>query len=208
MGTGGSPFKPAQIRLSYIRSLNYHLVELLGTRIDVIQPQIRNLIVYLLPLPDKKTTTTAVVKRDKTSGLDRNDRQKLSRLQRTLLIRKGSIQKCGLLLLWARLKISCISRICCVWNNVCVHVCETTNYSVVINCGWNNNVAVKIVSCWNLKVFTASSWLDRHGEFVFTKVIHVRRDPPHSNSSVRSSILSVRVGGGRCSGWWLKAVTE
>jgi len=46
-------------------------------------------------------------------------------------------------------------------------------YSVVINCGWNNNVAVKIVAYWNRNVFTSSSWL--HGEFVFT--IHVRRDP-------------------------------
>ncbi len=45
---------------------------MLGARIDVIQPQIRNLIAYLLPLPDKKPTT-AVVKRDKTSGMDRND---------------------------------------------------------------------------------------------------------------------------------------
>ncbi len=77
---------------------------MLGARINVIQPQIRNLIAYLLPLPDKKPTTT-VLKRDKTSGLDRNDRQKCSYLQRTLLIRKGSIKYC-LLLLWARLKIS------------------------------------------------------------------------------------------------------
>ncbi len=60
-------------------------------------------------------------------------------------------------------------------------------YIVVINCGWNNNVVVKIFACWNWNVFTSSSWLDRHGEFVFT--IHVRRDPPHSNSPVRSSIL-------------------
>ncbi len=57
-----------------------------------------------MPLPDKKTTT-AVVKQDKTSELDRNDRQKCSHLQRTLLIRKVSIKYC-LLLLWARLKIS------------------------------------------------------------------------------------------------------
>ncbi len=27
---------------------------MLGAKIDVIQPQIRNLIAYLLPLPDKK----------------------------------------------------------------------------------------------------------------------------------------------------------
>ncbi len=55
---------------------------MLGARIDVIQPQIRSLIAYLLPLPDKKTMT-AVVRRDKTSGLDRNGRQKCSCLQRT-----------------------------------------------------------------------------------------------------------------------------
>ncbi len=36
----------------------------------------------------------------------------------------------------------------------------------MINCGWNNNVAVNIVACWNWNVFTSSSWLDRHGEFV------------------------------------------
>ncbi len=64
-------------------------------------------------------------------------------------------------------------------------------YIVVINCGWNNNVAVKIVACWNQNVFTSSSWLDRHGEFVFT--IHVRHDPPHSNNPVRLSILWVSV---------------
>ncbi len=55
-------------------------------------------------------------------------------------------------------------------------------YSVVINCSCNN-VAVKIVACWNWNVFTSSSWLDRHGEFVFT--LHVRCDPPHSNLSDR-----------------------
>ncbi len=82
---------------------------MLGARIDVIQTQIRNLITYLLPLPDKKLMT-AVVKSNKTSGLDRNDHQIFSRLQRTLLIRKGSM-KFNLLLLWARLKISCISRL-------------------------------------------------------------------------------------------------
>uniref|UniRef100_A0A672KZ15 Ankyrin repeat and SOCS box containing 13 n=1 Tax=Sinocyclocheilus grahami TaxID=75366 RepID=A0A672KZ15_SINGR len=43
-----------QRRFGYIRSLKYHLVVMLGARIDLIQPQIRNLIAYLLPLPDKK----------------------------------------------------------------------------------------------------------------------------------------------------------
>ncbi len=81
--------------------------------------------------------------------------------------------------------------------SVCMYVKQQTDdlfiiicnciYSVVINCGWNNNVAVKIVACWNWNVFTSSSWLDRHGEFVVT--IHVRRDPPHSNNPVRSSIF-------------------
>ncbi len=61
---------------------------MLGARIDVVEAPIWNFKAYLMPLPDKKPTT-AVVKQDKTSGLDRNDRQKCSRLQRTLLIRKG-----------------------------------------------------------------------------------------------------------------------
>ncbi len=38
------------------------MVVMLGARIDVIQPQIRKVIAYLMPLPDKKQTT-AVVKR-------------------------------------------------------------------------------------------------------------------------------------------------
>ncbi len=40
---------------------------MLGARIDVMQPQIRNLIVYLLPLPDKKNDadwTESIVKHD------------------------------------------------------------------------------------------------------------------------------------------------
>ncbi len=130
---------------------------MLDARIDVIQPQIRNLIAYLLSLPDKKTTT-AVVKRDKTSGLDRNHHQKCSCLQRTLLIRKGSINYC-LLLLWARLKIYYASHDYVMYEimSVCMCVKQQTDelyiiicnciYSVVINCGWNNNVAVKIVAC-------------------------------------------------------------
>ncbi len=48
-----------QCRFGYTRSLKYNLVVMLGARIDVIQTQIGNLIVYLrynylLPLPDKK----------------------------------------------------------------------------------------------------------------------------------------------------------
>ncbi len=61
---------------------------MLGARIDVVEASIWNLNAYLLPLPDKKTMTAVVIKCDKTSGLDRNDRQKSPRLQRTLLIRK------------------------------------------------------------------------------------------------------------------------
>ncbi len=88
------------------------------------------------------------------------------------------------------MKISCISRICRVWthdttqqtDDLYIIICNCIY--IVINWGWNN-VAVKIVACWNWNVFTSSSWLDGHGEFVFTT--HVRRDPPHSNSPVRSS---------------------
>ncbi len=76
-----------QRRFGYIRSLKYHLVVMLGARINVIQPQIRNLIAYLMPLPDKKKNDDAVIKHNKTSRLNRNDFQKCSRLQRTLLIR-------------------------------------------------------------------------------------------------------------------------
>ncbi len=150
-----------QHRFVYTRSLKYHLVVMLGARIDVVEAPIWNVKAYLLPLPDKKTMS-AVVKRDKTSGLDRNYSQKCWHLQRTLLIRKGSVKYC-LLLLWARLKISYASH-CHVWN-VCVHVCKTTNwrficliiycnclYIVVINCGWNNNVAIQIVACWNWNI--------------------------------------------------------
>ncbi len=74
-----------QCRFGYISSLKYNLVVMLGARMDIIQPQIRNLIAYLLPLPDKKTTTV-VVKRDKTCILDRNHRQTRSHLKHMLRI--------------------------------------------------------------------------------------------------------------------------
>ncbi len=133
---------------------------MLGARIDVIQPQMRNLIAYLLQLPNKKTTT--VVKRDKTSRLNRKDRQNCSRLQCTLLIRKDSI-KYWLLLLWARLKISWISRLCCVWSNVYVHVCKTTKWQFIIICNCIYSVGIGQVqdggrcSGWWLKGWMSSS---------------------------------------------------
>ncbi len=96
-----------QRRFGYTRCFKYNLVVMLGARIDVVEALIWNFNAYLLSLPDKKITT-AVVKRDKTSGQDRKHHQKDSRLQLTLLIRKGLIKYC-LLLLWARLKISCMS---------------------------------------------------------------------------------------------------
>ncbi len=58
------------VRRHYTRSLKYHLVEMLGARIDVVEASISHFNAYLFSLPDKKTTT-AVVKCDKTSGLDR-----------------------------------------------------------------------------------------------------------------------------------------
>ncbi len=92
-----------------------------------------------------------------------------------------------------------------VYEIMSVHVCKTTNwwiicliicnciYIVLINCCWNNNVAVEIVACWNWNIYT-SSWLDIHGEFVF--IIHVRCDSTGGNS-VRSSILWVKACAGR-----------
>ncbi len=69
----------------------------------------------------------------------------------------------------------------CIW---CLHFVYSFYISFfTIN---HNNVAVKIVACWNRNVFTSSSLL-WHWELVFT--IHLRCDPPHSNSPVRSSIL-------------------
>ncbi len=38
-----------QRRFGYIMSLQYFLVVILGARIDIIQPQIRNFMAYLLP---------------------------------------------------------------------------------------------------------------------------------------------------------------
>ncbi len=98
----------------------------------------------------------------------------------------------------------CIS-LCLVWKVCdCVHVCKTTNwlficliicnciYIVVINCGWNNNVAVKIVACWNWNIYT-SSWLDTRWVCLYTL------DVSHSTGGnpVRSSILWVKACAGR-----------
>ncbi len=43
---------------------------MLGARIDVVEAPIWNFKAHMLPLPDKETTT-AVVERDKSSGLDK-----------------------------------------------------------------------------------------------------------------------------------------
>ncbi len=140
-----------QRRFGYTRSLKYHLVVMLGARINIIQPQIRNLIAYLLPLPDKKLTT-AVIKRDKTSGLDRNDRQKCSCLQRTLLIRKGS-SSLVVLRIWRFLA----SHDYIVNEIMFLCMCKTTNwrfiiicnciYIVVINRGWRMDGTVGGARC-------------------------------------------------------------
>ncbi len=60
---------------------------MLGAQIDVVEAPIRKCKLYLLPLPDKKMTT-AEVKRDKTSGLEKNYSKTCSHLQR-ILIRKA-----------------------------------------------------------------------------------------------------------------------
>ncbi len=51
-----------QRRFGYMRRFKYHLVVMLGARIDVLEASIWHFNTYL-PLPDKKTTK-AVVKRD------------------------------------------------------------------------------------------------------------------------------------------------
>ncbi len=132
-----------QHRFGYIRSLKYHLVVMLGARIDVVQSPIWNFIAYLLPLPDKKNPTTAVVKRDKTSGPDRKDRQKMlaiavhtSYQKRLNKVLSFVVMDYGLC--YVSKDFLCFSWLCCVWN-VCVHVCKTTNWWFICNihcCDW------------------------------------------------------------------------
>ncbi len=70
--------------------------------------------------------------------------------------------------------MSCIVCMLCKTTKLTIYIiiCNCIDL-VVINCGRNNNVtlAVKIVACWHWNIYT-SSWLYRHGEFVFT--IHIR----------------------------------
>ncbi len=102
--TGGGPFKPAQIRLSYIRSLKYHLVVMLGARIDVIQPQI-----WIFSKKNRRQLWLNAIKRaDWTETIVKHDHV----CKANFLSEKVQKKYC-LLLLWARLKISCISRIYC-----------------------------------------------------------------------------------------------
>ncbi len=164
---------------------------MLGGRIDVIQPTIIHLITYLLSLPDKKPTA-AVVKLDKTTGLDRNHHQTLSRDAAHASYQKRFNKVLSFVVMGSSEDLMNMSVCMCVkqqTDDLYIIICNCI-YIVVISYGRNNNVAVRIVAGWNLNVFT-SSWLDRHGEFVFT-ICHVRRDPPHSNSPVRSSIPWVR----------------
>ncbi len=99
---------------------------MLGARIDVVEAPIWNFKAYLLPLPDQKKTMSAVVKRDKTSELDRNYSQNCWRLQHTLLIRKASIKYC-LLLLWTHLKIFYASHYVMYEMSVCMCVKQQTD---------------------------------------------------------------------------------
>ncbi len=76
----------------------------LGARIHVVEASILNFNAYLLSLPDKKTMT-AVVKCNKTSGLDRN------------IIKHD--RACDKVLSFVVMGVSedlfsCISRLCCV----------------------------------------------------------------------------------------------
>ncbi len=110
---------------------------MLGAGIDVIQPQIRNVIAYLLPLLDKKPTT-AVVKQDKTSKINEIKRADWTETIIKMLVfaahtsyqtgfNKGSIKYC-LLLLWVRLKISYASHyVVYEIMSVCIWVKQQTD---------------------------------------------------------------------------------
>ncbi len=116
-----------------------------GARINGVQTAICNVFAYLLSLPDEKPTTV-VVKRDKTSRLDRNNHKKCSRLQRTLLIRKKSIKYC-LFLLWIMVCFTCltlyyVSHDVVYKISLCMCVKQQTDdlyiiHIVVIDSGWN-----------------------------------------------------------------------
>ncbi len=94
--TGGGQFKTVQIQLH--KKLNISSYCDVGCQNRSSRGF--NLKFYRIPaVSARQKTMTAVVERDKMSGLDRNHRQTWSRLQRTLLIRKGSIKYC-LLLFW------------------------------------------------------------------------------------------------------------
>ncbi len=97
--------------------------------------------------------------------MDWTDRQKSSRLQAAHTSYQKRLNKVLSFVVMGESKdFLCIS-LCRVWTNVCVHVCKTTNwlficlimcnciYIVISNCGWNNNVAVKIVACWNWNIY-------------------------------------------------------
>ncbi len=153
-----------QRRFGYIRSLKYHLLVMLGARIYVVEASIWNLITYLLPVPDKKPTT-AVVKHDRTMWTGQKQSSKMLAFAAHTSYQKRFNKVLSFVVMGVSKDFLCISPLCSVWNNVCVHVCKTTNwrficliicnckYIVVINCGWNNNVAVKIVAYWNIYIF-------------------------------------------------------
>ncbi len=142
-----------QIRPSY-RSLKYHLVVMLSARINVIQPQIRKSIMYLLPLPHKKKTT-AVVKRDemdRTETIVKHDRLWSAHFLSEKV--QLSIVFCCYGCVWRFLDyIASHDYIVYEIMSVCMCVKQQTDdlytiickciYNVVINCGWNNKCSCK-----------------------------------------------------------------
>ncbi len=79
--SGGGQFKPAQIQV--------HMELKILSCCDVGCQNRCSTGSFIAAATARQKMTTAVVKRDKTSGVDRNNRQKCSHLQRKLLIRKG-----------------------------------------------------------------------------------------------------------------------
>ncbi len=95
-----------------------------------------------------------------------------------------------------------LTNMSCMKYNVCVYVCKTTNwrlicliicnciYIVVINCGWNNNVAVKIVACWHWNIY-----IHLHDYLSLLYTLDVSRST--WGNPVRLSILWVKVCAGQ-----------
>ncbi len=127
---------------------------MLGARIDIIQPQIRNLIANLLPLQTKKQRQLWLneIKRvDWTETIVKNACVCWNVSKKYFFFVMGASE--DFLHLTTVLYEKTLMSVCmCVKQQLKIYI-------IICNCIYN--------------VFTSSSWLDRHCELVFT--IHVSR---------------------------------